>query len=196
MILLAVPTMAQQLVTRVVQLETVPPAQATHEWQPLQAPAGGWPVDLKALVQAIHVQAGAIVRIASIERRERKPDESGTTVTGDGDRFRAISVIDAATTPEIMFVRTGTELGPKVVKRVEPVYPDSARKARIGGLVILQVEVDEAGNVVFAHVIKGLPEGLSDAAVDAVRQWMFEPQTVDGKPVRVLFNTVINFMPR
>ena len=42
-------------------------------------------------------------------------------------------------------------------------------------------------------VLKELPAGLSDSALDAVRQWTFQPATLHGEPVEVIFNLTVNF---
>jgi len=42
-------------------------------------------------------------------------------------------------------------------------------------------------------VIKGLPLGLSESAVEAVKQWKFKPGTLNGEPVEVIFNLTVNF---
>ena len=81
---------------------------------------------------------------------------------------------------------------PSVVKRVEPIYPEEARRERVSGIVILEVLVDKAGNVRDAVVLKDLP-GLSESALAAVRQWTFQPGTANGEPVDVIFNLTVNF---
>ena len=82
---------------------------------------------------------------------------------------------------------------PKLVERVEPKYTAEARKARLSGIVIVEARIDEAGRVTDAMAVKPLPFGLSEAALDAVKQWRFEPGTLDGKPVPVVFNVTVNF---
>ncbi|HVE72676.1 MAG TPA: M56 family metallopeptidase [Thermoanaerobaculia bacterium] len=82
---------------------------------------------------------------------------------------------------------------PKVLTRVEPLYPAAAKEDRIAGVVILEALINESGVIDDVHVLKPLPYGLDQAAVDAVKQWTFEPATVDGKPVPVIFNVTINF---
>ena len=79
------------------------------------------------------------------------------------------------------------------VQRVEPVYPADARAARIAGIVIMEVLIDARGNVVDATVLKPLPYGLDQAALDAVRQWKFAPGTKNGVAVPVAMNMTINF---
>lgn len=87
----------------------------------------------------------------------------------------------------------GAIRAPRVIHRVDPSYPPDARAARVQGIVIVEVIVDETGMVREAHVLKGLPYGLEQAALDAVRQWRFEPATKDGQPVAVAMNLTINF---
>jgi protein TonB len=43
-------------------------------------------------------------------------------------------------------------------------------------------------------VLKPLPFGLDQAAVEAVKQWTFKPATLNGQPVEVIFNLTVNFM--
>jgi TonB family protein len=82
---------------------------------------------------------------------------------------------------------------PVVVQRVEPEYPESYRRARVSGLVILETAVSETGAVDNVSVIKSVAPGLDMAALVAVRQWKFKPATREGKPVASLFNLTINF---
>ena len=82
---------------------------------------------------------------------------------------------------------------PKVLGRVEPVYPEDARKARVRGMVILEARIDETGIVRGAEVVKNLPFGLGEAALNAVRQWTFTPALQNGKPLPIIFNVTMNF---
>lgn len=93
-------------------------------------------------------------------------------------------------------LRVGGEVkAPVIIKRVEPHYTDDARRDRIAGIVILEALVDRNGAVTDAIVLKGLPDGLSDAAIAAVRQWQCQPATLNGEPVDVIVNLTINFKP-
>ena len=89
----------------------------------------------------------------------------------------------------------GDVKAPRIVSRVAPRYPEAARRANVAGMVIIEVVIDERGNLVDARVLKPLPHGLAEAALDAVRQWTFEPGTLDGVPVKTVFNLTINFKP-
>jgi protein TonB len=70
-----------------------------------------------------------------------------------------------------------------VATRVEPSYPESARRAGVEGTVELEVSIDASGRVVEVEVLRGLPMGLSDAAVDAVRRWTWKPARSPQGPV-------------
>src|SRR5438067_1008605 len=76
-------------------------------------------------------------------------------------------------------------------KRVDPQYTEVARKARIEGMVILEAIIDKEGNVTDVRVLKGLPMGLDQAALDAVKRWKFTPGTLNGQPVPVIFNLTV-----
>lgn len=83
---------------------------------------------------------------------------------------------------------------PRVIHRARPLYTEEARKLRIQGVVILQAVIETDGTISNVKVLKGLPEGLSEAATEAIRQWTFQPALdPDGKPVRVYYNLTINF---
>jgi protein TonB len=74
-----------------------------------------------------------------------------------------------------------------------PQYTEIARKARIQGVVIVEAIIDKSGSVTNVKVLKGLPMGLDQAAVDAVSRWTFKPATLNGKPVAVIYNLTVNF---
>jgi len=91
-------------------------------------------------------------------------------------------------------LRVGGDVkAPVVISRVEPLYPEEARKARIMGIVIVEAIIDRNGVVKNASVLKPLPFGLDQAALDSVKQWKFKPATLNGQPVDVIFNLTINF---
>lgn len=86
---------------------------------------------------------------------------------------------------------------PKPISKVNPVYPESARAKRVQGLVVVNATISDKGDVTGIAITKGLEgdegEALAKAAMDAVKQWKFEPAKKDGKPVEVKFDVTINF---
>jgi len=91
-------------------------------------------------------------------------------------------------------MRVGGDVAPPIaVTRVEPVYTDVARKARISGVVIIETIIDRNGNVTDARVLKGLPLGLDQSALEAIKRWKFKAGTLNGQPVPVIFTLTVNF---
>ncbi len=88
---------------------------------------------------------------------------------------------------------TGAIVRPVLLSRVEPVYPEIARRSHQGGTVILQTVIDESGRVINVEVVKGLGFGLQQAAIDAVSRWRFKPATMNGRSVKVFFNLTVQF---
>lgn len=85
---------------------------------------------------------------------------------------------------------------PKLLKKVEPVYPEIAIKSFIQGSVVLSATTDINGRVIEIKVIKSDHPILEKSAIDAVTQWIYEPYIVNGKPRPVLFMVTIKFMLR
>lgn len=82
---------------------------------------------------------------------------------------------------------------PRPIHRVYAKYPEEAKAKRITGLVTLEVSVDEKGTVADVRVVKPLQADLDQAAIDAMRQWKFEPATRDGKPVATKLQMTFSF---
>lgn len=87
----------------------------------------------------------------------------------------------------------GTVKAPVVVDRAEPVYTEAARRAKITGTVIVEAIIDKQGNVDNVKLVKGLPGGLSEQAMSAVRRWKFRPGTQNGVAVDTIFNLTVQF---
>jgi protein TonB len=81
---------------------------------------------------------------------------------------------------------------PEAVTKVSPNYPDIAREAGVDGTVMVQALVGKDGKVKDTRVVKSIPM-LDDAAVAAVRQWVFKPALSNNKPVAVWVAVPIKF---
>jgi TonB family protein len=93
---------------------------------------------------------------------------SAPSVAGDVGRIRVVGNVQAA----------------RVRNKVPPVYPEAARQARIEGVVKLRVIIAKDGTITHMEVVSGHPL-LTQAALDAVRQWVYEPTLLEGQPVEV-----------
>jgi TonB family protein len=95
--------------------------------------------------------------------------------------------------PSGLKVISGGVLNGKAVSKPAPVYPPIARAAKASGTVIVQVVVDEEGNVISASAVSGHPL-LQAAAVAAARQAKFTPTKLSGSPVKVTGTLTYNFV--
>jgi len=101
--------------------------------------------------------------------------------------------LDTAPPPPPQPIRVGGVVSePKKIKHVPPVYPDYAQKAKIQGVVILECMISPKGQVEDVRILRGIPV-LDQAAVDAVRQWVYMPTLVNGVPTPVLMTVTVNF---
>jgi protein TonB len=88
---------------------------------------------------------------------------------------------------------SGGVLNGKAIHLVQPPYPPIARSAHASGQVVVQVLIDENGNVVAAHATSGHPL-LQAAAVNAARSSKFTPTKLSGQPVKVNGVIIYNFL--
>lgn len=90
-------------------------------------------------------------------------------------------------------VRVGGDIRPpRKLRHVAPVYPGIAAQARVTGTVILEATIAASGEVTNVRVLRSVPL-LDAAAVDAVRQWRYEPPRLNGTPVAVLLTVTVRF---
>jgi periplasmic protein TonB len=83
-------------------------------------------------------------------------------------------------------------LNEKAARRVLPSYPPAALNARITGIVMVHLTMDEQGSVISINRSEG-PDALKQVAIDAVRQWKFKPVVINGKAVRATGYVSFNF---
>ncbi|HEX3103008.1 MAG TPA: energy transducer TonB [Terriglobales bacterium] len=81
-----------------------------------------------------------------------------------------------------------------LIRKIDPIYPKEARKNKAQGSVVLEATIEKNGNVSALSIISG-DLLLADAAVDAVRDWEFEPYTASGNPIQVRQRLTFNFNP-
>src|SRR5208337_2345658 len=81
---------------------------------------------------------------------------------------------------------------PRLIYQVRPVYPKLAREARIEGTVRFQAEISKWGTVDRLKLISGHPL-LVKAAMDAVKQWRYEPRRDFGVPVSTTLRIDVPF---
>ncbi|HSR69821.1 MAG TPA: TonB family protein [Acidobacteriota bacterium] len=86
----------------------------------------------------------------------------------------------------------GDVLASRLIRRVDPVYPDLARRIGLQGKVLIKVIVDEEGKVTQAEVVDG-HKFLAEPALEAVLQWRYSPTILNGQPVPVVGTISVRF---
>ena len=81
---------------------------------------------------------------------------------------------------------------PRLITRVEPIYPGVAKQARIEGIVVLEAIITTEGRVASIKLISGHPL-LVQAAMEAASQWVYEPTRLNNEPVSVILSMTVNF---
>ncbi len=82
---------------------------------------------------------------------------------------------------------------PKLIHQVSPKPDSGAQGFRISGVVLIGLTVSSHGLPVNVHVVRSVDKDIDQSAVDAVREWRFEPARKDDKPVAVRLTVEIRF---
>ena len=113
-----------------------------------------------------------------VNAQTQEPNDTGSTTTANsGDVFR----VGGGVSP------------PRLIYSPDPEYSDQARKERFQGTCRLWLVVSADGIPRDIRVTRTLGFGLDEKAIEAVRQWTFEPALKDGRPVAVRINVEVNF---
>ncbi len=172
---------------RVIRMQTMPPPPPLSDAppppvipnQPIVKPTIGTPVpvaDALAPEQTISTQQ----EIAAMN--------TPVGLSGSGKDSLVIASDEMPNEGEFVYY----EDEPTPIIRVEPSYPEFAREAQIQGKVTLHVLVGKDGKVKNVKVIKGV-KGLDDAAVEAIKKWVFKPALSNNKPVAVWVEVPMDF---
>jgi len=112
-------------------------------------------------------------------------------------RLTVLLLLLIALSSSLAVTPSGVRVGEGVMadhleKRVAPAYPPLAKQAHIQGKVVLEVRISKSGDVLRLQLISGHPM-LAPAAVEAVKQWKYTPFLLNGDPVEVETNVMVNF---
>jgi protein TonB len=94
-------------------------------------------------------------------------------------------------TPQRVRVSQGVTQG-LLIRKISPNYPPLARQARIQGQVLLRAQISKTGDIENLQLISGHPM-LAPAAIEAVKQWKYKPYILNGEPVEVDTEILVNF---
>ena len=142
--------------------------------------------------------------VSSLQRISFREDEPSPTCTiGPEDAPASPAIIAGvigsalnmpqfnSARPQRVRVSQGVSTG-LLVTKVPPHYPEDARQARIQGTVVLKALIDTNGDVEDLTLVSGHPL-LAPAALEAVKQWKYKPYLLNGQPVKVETQIMVNF---
>ena len=155
---------------------------------------------LKTAADAFIREAVAVLRHWQYARPARPPISFAVSFTFRPDAETTSTQIAAAVPPPLPAgprppepVRVGViSMSPRLVRRVEPVYPTRAMSARVEGTVVLEARIDATGKVTDAKVLRSIPL-LDQAALDAVRQWVYAPTCLNGAGIPLITTVTVSF---
>jgi TonB family protein len=130
---------------------------------------------------------------AFLMRRQGRGDEADSMEQTWGRITQLDAQKASAPLPAGVYKVGGGVTAPKLLQKVEPVYTEEARGGKIQGTVVLMVDIDPQGMATNPEVIRSVEPGLDQKAVEAVRQWQFQPGAKDGAPVTVRATIEVNF---
>jgi len=191
----------------ILQLPPVPPAPAsghsapppapTHEPAPASQPA---PAQVRTVQQPTVVpdhlepatpSPSSLPEVAGVPTTSLPG--SGHDIPGHGDRPGTGSDPGSGDGLSEPLRLTAAITPPVALLKVQPRYTETARRANIQGVVVVEAVVDEQGRVTDARVLRGLPMGLDRAAIEAIQQWKFRPAMMQDRPVKVYFTLTATF---
>ncbi len=178
----------QETRVRVVPFQQLqPPPLSKQQTDQIKTPEKVAPPSVGIPVPVPDAQAPQQQQLASLEDINKA---AGGSNVGTGNDI-VIAARDEDTGPASgSYVYRDDE--PVLVKAVAPKYPDLARSSGIEGKVVLNVLVGTNGKVEKVEVQQGVPV-LNDAAIEAVKQYLFKPALANNKPVAVWVAVPISF---
>lgn len=161
--------------------------------------AGSKPRPVQAMVQPVLLPVDQ-AKADPEDAREPQPGpaDSGPDGTGlptgvpDGTGPLSTDAVGADARDQI-FTPGGDVRAPVLLERVEPDYPEPARRARLEGTVVLEAIITAMGSVEEIRLLRSINPLLGQAAERAVRQWRYRPATLNGRAVRVYLTVTVKF---
>jgi TonB family protein len=139
----------------------------------------------RATIEAM-VQPTPLYIVVGTSPQQRFPVHIGEFIYVDGAfRYLDQQVSQALSSAPPLRIRVGGNVqGKNIIRQVMAQYPKEARSKHIQGTVVLHVVIDRDGSMLEVQPVMG-PEELRKAAVDAVKQWRYEPTLLNGEAVQV-----------
>lgn len=173
-----------------------PPKDAFPSVTPMTNAAGSATTPKKAVVAPPVEQASAplVVEPGRVERRQQTPEvEPPSVPLGNTSMMNtAVPLVGSTVVPTLTPPAKSTFQQAKLIQRVNPRYPEFARRMRMTGAVEMELTISQTGSVSAVRVLSGEPV-LAQSATAAVRQWKYEPAQSNGTSVESKVRLTIRF---
>jgi TonB family protein len=160
---------------------------AAKKWKFKPFIKNGKPIAVTTKIPFDFAFSGTVSDMKEVEpAAQQNPAAGQSSATGEAANGAHVA------TPQRVRVSQGVSTG-LLLHKVNPIYPEKARRAYVQGTVVLQAEISKEGRIANLRVISG-PEELVPAAVGAVQQWRYRPYLLKGEPVAVETTVQVNFV--
>jgi TonB family protein len=176
--------------------EEVARANAAGEFGFPSIPVGHYAIEVRARGFAVGktevlVEAGR--RVEALVTLPLGQISETVTVRGAGPASGSLAQpAPAARTPQRIPVGGNVQVS-KLLRKVDPVYPAGLKQQGVTGTVMVRAVISTTGEPLHPEVINTVHPGLAQAAVDAVRQWRYQPTLLNGQPVEVVTTVTVTF---
>jgi protein TonB len=118
---------------------------------------------------------------------------SGSAQSDGGKESKGKKDPDKQDSDNTVYTPGGDVTTPKLIHYVEPRFSPSSKEAYVEGVVRISTVVNPAGLPTDLHIVEGLNSEEDGTAIEAVKQWRFQPGTKQGHPVHVKVTVQIEF---
>jgi TonB family protein len=131
-------------------------------------------------------------------KEDSKVDRGLTLAVGSGHQQVNVAAQGAPVAPSAGNAPKTLRVGGAVaqanlIQKVQPIYPTAAKAAGIQGTVLFEMVISKEGVPVDIRVIESPDDDLTQSALDAVRQWRYRPTLLNGNPIEIVTEVVVNY---
>ena len=166
--------------------EAVPPAKPAKKARPAEPPVD---VTIHHDPQPVVEVAGPVRRPKAGASKAQAPDAQAPQLAlsaPDLPEAVAKPAASSVAAPVSRFVQA------RVLERVEPAYPETARRMQLSGKVVVKATITKSGSVGGVQWVSG-NELFRDSVIAALKQWRYQPASLNGKPIESDLEIVLQF---
>ncbi len=131
-------------------------------------------------------------------KADSRIDRGFTLSIGHGHQEVAVETKGTTTSSQPADAPTRVRVGGRVeqenlIQKVQPVYPVAAKSAGVQGIVELEAAISKEGVPLELRVVSSPSDDLTQSALEAVRQWRYRPVLLNGQPIEVVTDVVVNY---